>query len=86
MAEILWAQSSHGGPHSKGEKKGAWSQADRDLQSTPAPLILESLAMPSDVSNTHSDDLETYMRVMLFHSFFKRICIFIVSLKKSFKK
>ena len=40
VAKTLWADSNHWGPHSKGEKEGALSQAERDLPSRPAVCAL----------------------------------------------
>ena len=48
VAKLLWAESNHRSPHSKGEEKGELSQADRDLQSRPAVctlLDIESIAV-----------------------------------------
>ena len=48
VAKLLWAESNHQSPHSKGEEKGELSQADRDLQSRPAVctlLDIESIAL-----------------------------------------
>ena len=48
VAKLLWAESNHRSPHSKGEEEGALSQADRDLQSRPAVctlLHLDSIAL-----------------------------------------
>ena len=47
VAKLLWAESNHQSPHSKGEEEGALSQAE-DLQSRPAVctlLDLESIAL-----------------------------------------
>ena len=48
VAKILWAESYHWGPHSKGEEEGTLSKVDMDLQSRPAVcalLVLESIAL-----------------------------------------
>ena len=48
VSKILWAESNHLGPHSKGEEEGALSQAEGDLPSRPAVcalLFLESIAL-----------------------------------------
>ena len=48
VAKLLWAESNHRSPHSKGEEEGALSQAEGDLQSRPAVctlLDIESIAL-----------------------------------------
>ena len=48
MAKLLWAESNHRSPHSKGEEEGALSKAEGDLQSRPAVctlLDLKSIAL-----------------------------------------
>ena len=48
VAKLLWAESKHRSPHSKGEEEGALSKAEGDLQSRPAVctlLHLESIAL-----------------------------------------
>ena len=48
VAKLLWAESNHQSPHSKGEEERALSEAEGDLQSRPAMctlLHLESIAL-----------------------------------------
>ena len=48
VAKLLWSESNHRSPYSKGEEEGALSQAEGDLQSRPAVctlLHLESIAL-----------------------------------------